>query len=56
MTEQLCPACGCTIVPDTAYEKEGVKYCCEPCATDWKQCQCGCCTVVEEAKEQQQQK
>ena len=29
MTEQLCPACGCTIVGD-GYEKEGVKYVVSP--------------------------
>ncbi len=33
MAEQLCPVCGCTITPGEAYEKEGVMYCCEPCAT-----------------------
>jgi len=32
MTEQLCPICGCTIVGG-GYEKEGVKYFYEPCAT-----------------------
>jgi hypothetical protein len=44
MTEQLCPVCGCTIVGG-GYEKEGVTYCCEPCASGG-QCECGCCTVV----------
>jgi hypothetical protein len=48
--EELCPVCGCTIVPGEGYEKEGVMYCCEPCATGG-QCECGCCTVVEEKKE-----
>ena len=48
MAEQICPVCGCTIVSD-GYEKEGVFYCCEPCATSG-QCGCGCCEVVEEEK------
>jgi hypothetical protein len=51
MAEQLCPVCGCTIVPDGAYEKEGVMYCCEPCATGHGQCGCDCCTVVEEQEQ-----
>jgi len=51
MTEQLCPACGCTIVGD-GYEKEGVKYCCEPCSTASRPCQCGCCHPVEEEKKE----
>ena len=51
MVEQLCPVCGCTIIPDETYEKEGVKYCCEPCATSQGQCECGCCTVVEEQEQ-----
>ena len=50
MTEQLCPVCGCTIVGE-GYEKDGVKYCCEPCATDGGPCDCGCCHPVEEKKE-----
>jgi hypothetical protein len=50
MTEQLCPVCGCTIVGG-GYEKEGIKYCCEPCATGSGPCQCGCCHPVEEKKE-----
>jgi len=49
MVEEICPACGCTIAVD-AYEKEGVKYCCEPCATSG-QCECGCCKIVEEKQE-----
>ncbi len=49
MPEQLCPVCGCTI-GDKVYEKEGIIYCCESCATGG-QCGCGCCTIVEE-KEQ----
>ena len=51
MTEQLCPVCGCTIVGE-GYEKEGVKYCCEPCATGSGPCECGCCHPVEEEKHQ----
>ena len=50
MVEQLCPVCGCTIVGE-GYEKEGVKYCCEPCAADGTPCECGCCHPVEEEKE-----
>jgi len=50
MKEQLCPVCGCTIV-GKGYEKEGVKYCCEPCATDGGPCEFGCCHPVEEKKE-----
>jgi uncharacterized radical SAM superfamily Fe-S cluster-containing enzyme len=45
MAEQLCPACGCHIDAD-AYEKDGVIYCCKPCATGG-QCECGCCEVTE---------
>ena len=47
MTEQICPVCGCSI-GDEAHEKDGVKYCCEPCATPVGQCDCGCCTLVED--------
>ena len=50
MTEQLCPVCGCTIVGE-GYEKKGVKYCCEPCATGGGPCECGCCHSIEEDKE-----
>jgi hypothetical protein len=46
MTEQICPVCGCSI-GDESYEKDGVTYCCEPCATRSGQCDCGCCTIVE---------
>jgi hypothetical protein len=48
--ELLCPVCGCTIVPDEAHEKDGVWYCCEPCAMGQGQCGCGCCTVAEDGK------
>ena len=47
MAEQICPVCGCTIIGE-ACEKDGVKYCCEPCATGAGQCDCGCCTVLED--------
>ena len=40
MAEQVCPECGCEIM-DEAFEKEGVLYCCEPCATGCN-CLCGC--------------
>ena len=49
MTEQICPTCGCAI-SDDAYEKEGVTYCCEPCATS-ERCECGCCTIEEKEEE-----
>ena len=49
MVEQICPACGCAI-GDNAYEKEGVVYCCEPCASGG-QCECGCCSIKEEEEE-----
>ncbi|MBI2870021.1 MAG: metallothionein [Chloroflexi bacterium] len=48
MAEQICPACGCVVSPGDAYEKEGVVYCCKPCA-ETSQCECGCCEVHEEA-------
>ena len=51
MTEQLCPVCGCTIVGE-AYEKDGVKYCCESCAIDSGPCECGCCHPMEEETEE----
>jgi hypothetical protein len=44
-SEQLCPVCGCTVVEE-GYEKKGVVYCCEPCATGTA-CECGCCAVEE---------
>lgn len=50
MVEQLCPVCGCTIV-EAGYEKEEVKYCCEPCATGSASCECGCCHPVEDGEE-----
>ncbi len=51
MAEQLCPTCGCRIGVD-AYEKDGILYCCQPCATSG-QCECGCCEVVESEREQE---
>jgi hypothetical protein len=51
MTEQLCPACGCHIAGD-AYEKDGVLYCWQPCATS-SQCECGCCEAAEDEDEQE---
>jgi hypothetical protein len=50
MAEQVCPAYGC-VITNESYEKEEVSYCCKPCAT-WAQCECGCCEVVEEKKEE----
>ncbi len=46
-TKQICPVCGCVVGSD-AYNKDGVTYCCEPCATQ-NECECGCC---KEAKKQ----
>ncbi len=37
----LCPACGCRVV-NGGFEKDGVRYCCEACASS-SACQCGCC-------------
>lgn len=50
MVEQICPVCGCTI-EESGYEKEGIKYCCEPCATGSTSCECGCCHVVTDDEE-----
>ncbi len=44
--EEICPACGCFSGSD-AYEREGVVYCCEPCALN-DECECGCCEEEEE--------
>jgi hypothetical protein len=41
MTQQICPVCGCDIGGE-GYKKEGVVYCCEPCAESGA-CKCGCC-------------
>ncbi len=49
MTDQLCPVCGCSIVGE-GYEKDGVRYCCEPCADGGGSCDCGCCHPVEGEK------
>ena len=46
MAEQICLTCGCVIEED-GYVKEGVAYCCEPCA-EGGQCECGCCEVYED--------
>jgi hypothetical protein len=40
MAEQICPECGCEIAEE-GFEKEGIVYCCEPCATSCE-CVCGC--------------
>jgi hypothetical protein len=48
MAKQICPACGCQITGG-GYKKEGVTYCCKPCA-EQTQCQCGCCEPMEEKK------
>ncbi len=50
MPEQICPVCGCD-VGEQMYEREGIVYCCEPCAAG-SACECGCCEVVEDAEEE----
>lgn len=51
MTEQLCPVCSCTFTGE-GYEKDGIHYCCEPCAEgSTSACECGCCKAVEESAE-----
>ncbi len=50
---QICPTCGCTIAGG-GYEKDGVKYCCEPCANNTGSCECGCCHPVEQQVEKSQ--
>jgi hypothetical protein len=47
MAEQLCPVCGCAAVT-AGYEKEGAKYCCEPCPAGSGPCECRFCHMVEE--------
>ena len=37
----ICPVCGCDI-DAAASNKDGVTYCCEPCAAN-RECDCGCC-------------
>lgn len=51
MGKQVCPECGCSILAE-GYEKDGVLYCCEPCATGGE-CECGCCGIVEEEVEEE---
>ena len=46
MAEQICPVCGCSVV-NLGWEKEGVVYCCEPCASG-AQCECDCCALLDE--------
>jgi len=40
MEEETCPECGC-MIEENAFEKEGITYCCEACATGCE-CECGC--------------
>ncbi|MCE5265154.1 MAG: hypothetical protein LLG97_16680 [Deltaproteobacteria bacterium] len=40
MGEKICPECGCEIAEES-FEKDGVLYCCEACATGCE-CTCGC--------------
>jgi len=47
MSEQkTCPTCGC-VIGLNAQEKEGVFYCCAPCAAG-QPCECGCCPDKEQ--------
>lgn len=46
--KEICPVCGCAVGAG-AYTKDGVAYCCEPCATH-KECECGCCKEVKTKK------
>jgi hypothetical protein len=41
MAQQICPVCDCDI-GDKSYEKEGIVYCCQPCA-EGSSCECSCC-------------
>jgi hypothetical protein len=38
--QQRCRRCGC-VVGQQAYEKNGVRYCCQSCAERFE-CECGC--------------
>ncbi len=49
MEEQICPECGCDIEADGC-EREGVVYCCEPCA-EGSMCECGCECCEEEEED-----
>lgn len=42
---QLCPVCHC-LIRDIYIIKDGVAYCCKPCATGGI-CECGCNMVAE---------
>ncbi len=52
MEDFICPECDC-FIGTNAYTKEGVVYCCKPCATV-SECECGCCERVdtEQVKEE----
>jgi hypothetical protein len=49
---QICPTCDCFIAGG-GYEKNGVIYCCEPCANGGA-CECGCCKPVEGQKSEKE--
>ncbi len=51
MTEEICPACSCTIGPESV-ENAGVAYCCEPCAEE-EPSQCITCAVSVQTPERQ---
>lgn len=50
MAERICPVCGC-VIEGTGYEKGGVTYCCEPCASGNGACECQCCYVAGEEED-----
>lgn len=43
MPEEICPVCGCDI-GENRYQRDGIVYCCEPCATGGA-CECGCFNI-----------
>lgn len=48
MPEEICPVCGCD-VGEHPYERDGIVYCCEPCAKGGA-CECGCCDLPGESE------
>ncbi len=51
MTEQTCAACSCPIGSEVV-EKDGVTYCCEPCA-EGEPSECATCAVAVDTPEGQ---
>jgi hypothetical protein len=52
MTEEVCAVCSCT-VGEEAVEKDGVAYCCEPCA-EGEPSECVTCAVAVDTPEGQE--